>query len=122
MDVLFEGGHLSRRQAVLAEVEAVVGAEHDVRVVELAGLPERIDHVLDQVVDAQHALEALAVQLVDRGDPGVGEQGMVLEPLRLCAHVRLVERRRARRLDGGERVGVAGRRRRRLVRDVGRYV
>ena len=107
---------------MLAEVKAVVGAEDYVRVVELAGLLEGIDHVLDQVVDAQHALEPLAVQLVDRGDLRVVEQGTVLEPLRLGAHVRLVERRRARRLHIGERVGVARRRRRRLVRDVGRHV
>ena len=83
VDVLLERRHLPRREAVLTEMEAVVGAEDDVGVVELAGLLERVDDVLDEVLDAQHALELFPVHLVDGRDLLVVQQRPLLQPLRL---------------------------------------
>ena len=53
---------LARGHAVLAEVEAVVRREHDVRVVELLGGAQRVHEPGDAAVDGLERLDPLAVE------------------------------------------------------------
>ncbi len=55
-------------QTVGPEVEAVVGGEEDVGVIELAALLKRLHELPDHVVYGQHRLQPLAVEILCQGD------------------------------------------------------
>ena len=100
------------QQPVVAQVEAVVRAEHDVGVpVEPARL-QRVLDAADHVVDGLNRLRSLAEQRVEPRDLGRRERRVTAEPARR-AGVRHVEVARARRLQPGKSfasrgAGVAG--------------
>jgi hypothetical protein len=81
--------------AVLAVEEAVVGGEEDQRVVELAGLAQRLDDRADGVVDREERLPALLPVLPDRRDLALVEQRAATDEERLVGDVGLVETRAA---------------------------
>ena len=87
---------LARRQAVLAEVEPVVGREHDVGVVQRVQRPERRDEVGDTTVDRLQRLEPPLVEAVDRRCLVRRELRQVADVHRHGAHVGLVVARSAR--------------------------
>lgn len=61
--VLFVGRPFSGAQPVLAQMEAVVGGEYYVSVIQLAAVVQRFDEVSYHVVHGQHGLQPLAVEL-----------------------------------------------------------
>ena len=87
---------LSGRHPELPEVEAVVGAEHEVGVLELTGLPQRVDETDDAAVDGLQRPDAIAVERVEILDPALAEVRQVTQPAGLARNVR-VEARRPRR-------------------------
>ena len=115
--VCLPGGH-----PVLPEVEAVVGREHDVGVVELLGGAQRVDELDDAAVDGLQGTDPLAVEVVDRDRLLRAELREVAHEARRPAHVGLVEARGVRRSRPGKLLAVLTRRRGRLVRCVHREV
>lgn len=75
VDVLLDARRLSRREPVLADVEAVVRGVDDVGVVEQAQGVELRDDALDQLVDGLQGLDAPPVEEVHVGDLGGIELG-----------------------------------------------
>src|SRR4029434_1139987 len=67
-NVLVEATLLAGGQPVLAKVEPVVGAVHDVRVVEEPGRVQLVDDLLHDLVDSLQSLEASAVVVVQVRD------------------------------------------------------
>ena len=104
--------HLPVGNAVLAVEEAVVGGEEDERVVELAGLAQRLDDRGDGLVHRHQCLAPLLPVFLDRCDPPRIEQRPLPDHPRLVGHVRLVEARRLRQRRAFQRVMVARRRNR----------
>ena len=115
-DVGVERGLLAHRQPVLAEVVAVVGAEHDVGVVESGARARscastRASSLSTASTDCARMPEVASIRAICAGI----QRRALAEPLRRV-HVLRVERRIARLAQAGEVVRVARRRRVRLVR------
>ena len=114
-DVGVERGLLAADQPVLAEVVAVVGAEHDVGLVGEVFGGERGFGVGEQLVDRLDGLGPLAVARVDLREL-LGSQRVSRPEPRRRVDVVGVERRVAWLFQSGEVVGVTRRGRERRVR------
>src|SRR4051812_31846340 len=87
---------------MLALLEAVVGRKEDVRVIELAAGGQLGYELVHELVDGQHRLKAMLVELVELADLVLAERILLPHPLRLVRDVLFIERRHARSLDLGE--------------------
>ena len=81
VSVLLVGLELAVPEAVLAEVVAVVGVEHEVGVAHLALAPEQVRGLLYEAIHPHQRAQPVGVVLVHLGDVRIGE-------LRQIPHVR----------------------------------
>ncbi len=94
---------------MLAVEVAVVGGVDEQGVVEVALGLQRVDHLLDTIVDRQQRLELAAVTPLDGGDLTLVERRQATHSGRLVGDVGLVEVGGGRQRLGGEGVRVARR-------------
>src|SRR5215211_4653777 len=87
VDGLLVGVYLATLRPPGAELVAVVRAQYEDGVLELARLLESTCHVGDQVVNPPQTAQALSVVLVELRDLILREEGALLHVARLVRHV-----------------------------------